>query len=67
VNRLEEEIRLGEAGTFAARPSRLEVMVLDELGYLPFAHSGGQLLFHLVRTAVNTSGKNNRAVTIVGR
>jgi DNA replication protein DnaC len=22
--------------------------VLDELGYLPFAHSGGQLLFHLI-------------------
>ena len=23
-------------------------MILDELGYLPFALSGGQLLFHLV-------------------
>ena len=23
-------------------------MVLDELGYLPFAQSGGQLLFHLI-------------------
>ena len=28
--------------------SRLDFVVLDELGYLPFAQSGGQLLFHLV-------------------
>ena len=28
--------------------SRLEFVVLDELGYLPFAQSGGQLLFHLI-------------------
>ena len=48
VNRLEEETRLGKAGTLAAQLSRLEVVVLDELGYLPFARSGGQLLFHLV-------------------
>ncbi|VXD05936.1 hypothetical protein SPHINGOT1_620012 [Sphingomonas sp. T1] len=41
MNRLEEEIRLGEAGTFAARPSRLEVVMLDELGYLPFATRAG--------------------------
>src|SRR5258707_2333601 len=26
----------------------MDFIVLDELGYLPFAHSGGQLLFHLV-------------------
>ena len=25
-----------------------DLVVLDELGYLPFARSGGQLLFHLV-------------------
>ena len=48
VNRLEEESRLGKAGALAAQLSRLEVIVLDELGYLPFARSGGQLLFHLV-------------------
>ena len=47
VNRLEEETRLGKAGAFAAQLSRLEIVVLDELGYLPFARSGGQLLFHL--------------------
>jgi DNA replication protein DnaC len=27
---------------------RLDFIILDELGYLPFAQSGGQLLFHLV-------------------
>ena len=39
---------IGKAGTLAGQLSRLEVVVLDELGYLPFARSGGQLLFHLV-------------------
>jgi hypothetical protein len=48
VNRLEEEVRIGKTGTLAAHLSRLDVVVLDELGYLPFARSGGQLLFHLV-------------------
>ncbi len=27
---------------------RFDFVILDELGYLPFAQSGGQLLFHLV-------------------
>ena len=40
VNRLEEEARIGKAGALAAQLSRLEVVVLDELGYLPFARSG---------------------------
>jgi DNA replication protein DnaC len=48
VTRLEEENRLGKAGALAAQLSRLDLVVLDELGYLPFARSGGQLLFHLV-------------------
>jgi DNA replication protein DnaC len=28
--------------------TRMDFVVLDELGYLPFAQAGGQLLFHLV-------------------
>ena len=28
--------------------SRMDFVVLDELGYPPFAQSGGQLLFHLI-------------------
>ncbi|HKU08242.1 MAG TPA: IS21 family transposase [Bradyrhizobium sp.] len=48
VTRLEEEARIGKSGALAAQLSRLDLVVLDELGYLPFARSGGQLLFHLV-------------------
>ena len=48
VTRLEEETRLGKAGALAAQLGCLDLVVLDELGYLPFARSGGQLLFHLV-------------------
>ena len=48
VNRLEEEARVGKAGTLAAQMTRLDLVVLDELGYLPFALTGGQLLFHLI-------------------
>ena len=39
-------------GTFVADQrnavTRLDFVVLDELGYLPFAQAGGQLLFHLI-------------------
>jgi DNA replication protein DnaC len=48
VTRLEEETRIGKAGALAAQLARLDLIVLDELGCLPFARSGGQLLFHLV-------------------
>ena len=48
VNRLEAEARAGKPGRIADHLSRLDLVNLDELGYLPFALSGGQLLFHLV-------------------
>lgn len=48
VNRLEAEARAGRQGRIADHLARLDFLVLDELGYLPFAQSGGQLLFHLV-------------------
>ena len=48
VNRLEAEARAGRQGRLADHLCRLDFVVLDELGYLPFAQSGGQLLFHLV-------------------
>jgi DNA replication protein DnaC len=48
VNRLEADARDGRAGRLADQLSRVDLVVLDELGYLPFAKSGGQLLFHLV-------------------
>jgi DNA replication protein DnaC len=48
VNRLETETRNGRQGRIADHLTRLDFVVLDEFGYLPFAQSGGQLLFHLV-------------------
>jgi DNA replication protein DnaC len=47
VNRLEAEARAGHAGKLADQLTRVDLVVLDELGYLPFSQSGGQLLFHL--------------------
>src|SRR5947209_16012390 len=48
VNRLEGENRSGRQGRLADYLCRKDFVVLDELGYLPFAQSGGQLLFHLI-------------------
>jgi DNA replication protein DnaC len=48
VNRLETETRNGRQGRLAEHLTRMDFIVLDELGYLPFAQSGGQLLFHLI-------------------
>jgi len=48
VNRLDAEARAGRQGRIADHLCRLDFVVFDELGYLPFAQSGGQLLFHLV-------------------
>jgi len=48
VNALEQEKALNKAGQLADRLSRLDLVILDELGYLPFSASGGALLFHLL-------------------
>jgi len=48
VNRLEMEVLQGRTGKLAEHLSRLDLLILDELGYLPFARASGQLLFHLV-------------------
>ena len=48
VNRLEAETRAGRQGRMADYLGRMDFIVLDELGYLPFAQSGGHLLFHLI-------------------
>jgi DNA replication protein DnaC len=48
VNRIESEARAGRQGRLADYLTRMDFVVLDELGYLPFAQTGGQLLFHLV-------------------
>jgi DNA replication protein DnaC len=48
VNKLEAETRAGRPGRIADYLARIDFVILDELGYLPFAQSGGQLLFHLI-------------------
>jgi len=48
VNRLEQEKLAGQGGRTADRLARVDLVILDELGYLPFSSNGGQLLFHLI-------------------
>ena len=48
VNRLEAETKTDQPSRIADRLARVDLVILDELGYLPFAQSGGQLLFHLI-------------------
>lgn len=48
VNLLEQEKAAGRAGRLANQILQLDLLILDELGYLPFAQSGGALLFHLL-------------------
>ena len=48
VNALEQEKAANKAGQLAERLLKLDLIILDELGYLPFSPSGGALLFHLL-------------------
>ena len=48
VNRLDAEARAGKAGHLAASLTQVDLVILDELGYLPFPQAGGQMLFHLL-------------------
>jgi len=48
VNALEQEKAQGRAGRIAQSLLRLDLVILVELGYLPFSQAGGALLFHLL-------------------
>ena len=48
VNALEQEKAQGKQGQIAYRLTHVDLVILDELGYLPFSQSGGALLFHLL-------------------
>ena len=48
VNALEIEKSKGKTGQIANRLSHADLVLLDELGYLPFSQAGGALLFHLL-------------------
>ena len=48
LNQLEQEKLCNKSGQMAHRLAHADMVVLDELGYLPFSASGGALLFHLL-------------------
>lgn len=48
VNQLEQEKQQGNPGRLANRLIHTDLVILDELGYLPFSQAGGALLFHLL-------------------
>ena len=48
ANQLEVEKTTGNIGKLALSIAKADILVLDELGYLPFSKNGGQLIFHLL-------------------
>lgn len=48
VNALEQEKQAGNQGKLANRLIYTDLVILDELGYLPISQVGGALLFHLI-------------------
>ena len=48
VNLLEQEKAAGKAGRLAFALMRMDLVILDDLGYTPFSQAGGALLFHLL-------------------
>jgi len=48
ANQLEREKLDGNSGKLAKQMEKMDVVVLDELGYLPFSKNGGQLVFHML-------------------
>lgn len=48
VNALELEKQAGRQGRLAHRLQPMDLVILDELGYLPLNQTGGALLFHFM-------------------
>jgi len=48
VSQLEEHFRLGTLTRFKRGLEKCDVLILDELGYVPFQKEGAELLFHLI-------------------
>lgn len=48
ANMLEQEKIAGKQGRMAMNLLQVNLVILDELGYLPFSQTGGALLFHLL-------------------
>ena len=58
VNKLDAEARADRQGRTADLLCRLDFVILDELGYLPFAQTGGQFLFHLIWRPAGAASTN---------
>ncbi len=54
VNALEQEKAQGKAGRLAALLVNMDLVILDELGYLPFSQAGGALLFTCSPSSTST-------------
>lgn len=48
ANQLEQEKQAGKQGKLAYSLMHIDLVILDELGYLPFSQASGALLFHLL-------------------
>lgn len=48
ANQLEREKLDGNSGKLAKQLEKIDILVIDELGYLPLAKNSGQLVFHLL-------------------
>ncbi|WP_347328272.1 IS21-like element helper ATPase IstB, partial [Ralstonia pseudosolanacearum] len=48
ANALELEKAAGKQGQLAHRLTHVDLVILDEMGYLPFSQTAGALLFHLL-------------------
>jgi hypothetical protein len=59
VNALEQEKLQGKPGQIAARLAHSDLVILDELGYLPSSASGGALLFHLFEQALRARQRHH--------
>ena len=55
VNSLEQEKLSATTGRTANRLAHADLVILDELGYLPFSQAGGALLFHLLSRLYETT------------
>jgi len=50
INALIKEEAEGKAGRLQRQLLKMDALILDELGYVPFPKSGGAMLFHLIST-----------------
>lgn len=48
VEELEQAFRLGKLKQFRSKLERVDLMILDEMGYLPFGKEGAELLFQII-------------------